>query len=160
MATDESQSPPPYQDTSIDLWKFFEERGAKLKESMFKVVTWIIGFAGAILAFAIKEGFEKGMKSVTNPRLLFGLGLIGFIVLVHAVIVIRDYGRHINRTFARADATRDGESSPKKIWDAGKLGEGQSLPPICKHFLSVVGIFALGFAILVFLGLCVATNVK
>lgn len=66
MTADESQSPQSDQDTSIDLWKFFEERGGKLKEAMFRVVTWIVGFAGAILAFAIKEGFEKGMKSVSQ----------------------------------------------------------------------------------------------
>lgn len=114
------ETPQPDSEASVDLWKFFEERGVKLKDSMFQVVTWILGFAGVVLGFAVKEGFETGLKRVAHPVLLVSLGFVGLVLLVHAVIVIRDYGRHINRTFARADAARYGESSPRNIWNAAR----------------------------------------
>jgi hypothetical protein len=49
-----SQVPETLDTPSIDLWKFFEERGAEQKESLFKLITWIIGFAAVVLCFAIK----------------------------------------------------------------------------------------------------------
>ena len=48
-----SQVPETLDTPSIDLWKFFEERGAEQKESLFKLITWIIGFAAVVLGFAI-----------------------------------------------------------------------------------------------------------
>ena len=152
--TTEIKVSQPDSTTSVDLWKFFEERGSKLKESMFQVVTWNLGLASAVLGFAVTKGFEEGLKSIAHPQVLVSMGLIGLALLVHAVIVVRDYGRHINRTFARADAARDGESSPRNIWNAARGAESQQLPPVCWHLLIVVGLFAAAFAIIVVLGLC------
>lgn len=72
--------------TEVDLWKFFEARASELKESMFKMVTWIIGFAAVLLGFAVKEGFEKGLASVAHPRLLMSVGVVGLVIVGHAVI--------------------------------------------------------------------------
>ena len=154
MASPQVQGGQTASNGSVDLWKFFEDRGSSLKESMFKVVTWIVGLAGAILAFAIKEGFGKGLAKVTEPGLVLSLGLIGLVVIVHAVVVIRDYGHHINRTFARADAARVGETVPQKIWEAGHGARRDALPPVCRHLLFVTALLGIGFALLVMRGLC------
>ena len=135
---------------SIDLWKFFEERGAEQRGSLFKLVTWIIGFAAVVLGYAIKEGFDSNLK-VSHPRLVFLLGVVGFVVVFHAILIVLDHGWHINQTLARAKAARDGvESTPRKIWDVGEIaGSKWSLPPICNQLLFVVGLFAAGFAALI-----------
>jgi hypothetical protein len=138
---------------STDLWKFFEQRGAEQKESLFKLVTWIVGFAAVVLGFAVKEAFEKGLEKIAHPRMLFILGCVGLAVVIHAFVIVRDHARHINRTFARADAARDGESAPLKIWQAGHQAEGESLPPICRQLLYVVGAFGLAFAAFIVLAL-------
>jgi hypothetical protein len=140
------QAPGSANATSIDLWKFLEKMGDEVKESLFKFVTWIIGFAAAILGFAIKEGFENGYGKVAHPLLVISVSLAGLLILVHATFIIFDHGRHINRTFGRADAARDGESSPQKIWDAGEReAQGKPIPSICRNLLIVVSLFALGF---------------
>jgi hypothetical protein len=54
-------------DASIDLWKFFEQRGAEQKESLFKLVTWIVGFAAVILGFTVKEGFQSKYETIAHP---------------------------------------------------------------------------------------------
>jgi len=153
MDTNKTEKTKVISDSSVDLWKFFEERGGKIKESMFKIVTWIVGFAAVVLGFAVKEGFEKGLTNITHPDMLVSLGLIGLLIVAYAALVIRDYGKHINRTFARADAARDGETSPKKIWDKGKTAENMKLPPVCFHYFIIVGFFAIGFVLLILLGL-------
>src|SRR6195256_3328031 len=91
-------------DASIDLWKFFEQRGAEQKESLFKLATWIVGFAAVVLGFAVKEAFEKGLEKVANPRMLLILVCVGLAVFIHAFVNTRDHARHTNRPFARADA--------------------------------------------------------
>jgi hypothetical protein len=121
---------------------------------MFKLVTWIVGFAAVVLGFAVKEGFGPGLEKIAHPRMLFILGCVGLAVIINAYVIVRDHGRHINRTFARADAARDGESAPLKIWQAGKNVEGDPLPPICRQLLYVVCAFGLVFLVLTFLGAC------
>ena len=112
----------------------------------------MVGFAAVILGYTIKEGFKSGLE-IAHPRLLIILSLVGIAVLTNALFIIRDHGRHINRTFARADAARNGESAPPKIWEAGQKAEGDPLPPICKQLLIVIGMFVLAFSILIIVGL-------
>ena len=145
---------------STDLWKFFEQRGAEQKESLFKLVTWIVGYAAVVLGFAVKEGFEKGLEKIAHPFMVSILGCVGLAVVVLAFFIVRDHGLHINRTFARADAARDGESAPVKIWQAGKEAEGESLPLICWQLLYVVGAFGLVFAAFIVLGLCALVSYR
>jgi hypothetical protein len=132
---------------TTDLWKFFEERGTQQKASMYQLVTWIIGFAAVVLGFAVKEGFE-GHFATAHPRVLCIFGGVGLVVLGLAFLIIRDHGKHINRTYGRADAARDGERALQKIWEAGKKAESDSLPRICKELLLVVGLFATAFVYL------------
>jgi len=76
---------------SVDLWKFFEERGAKLKESMSVLLpgssgsrscTWVCG----------KRGFDKGLIESHVPRMVISLAVSGLLLLTLRVIVLRDYG--------------------------------------------------------------------
>ena len=147
--------PPPASSTSIDLWKFFEDRGSKLKDSMFGVVTWIVGLASAVLGFAVKEGFATGsaLTSITHPVSVVGLSIAGLLIVRFADIAVRDYGEHINRTFNRANAARNGESSPRRIWDAGQEAVGKPLPLVCRPLRRVLGFFAAAFLLLLGLGL-------
>jgi hypothetical protein len=142
-----AQVSQPANPASTDLWKFFEERGANQKDSMFKLFTWIIGFAAVVLAFAFTEGFEKGFETVKHPWMLCMLSGVGLVVVLYAAVVVYDHGRHIDRTFARADAARGGKFDPQEIWQAGKNAEQWwRLPPICWELLFLIFAFAAAFA--------------
>jgi hypothetical protein len=145
-----SQVPEALDTARIDLWKFFEEKVVEQKASLFKLITWIIGFAAVVLGFAIKEGFDRNLK-VGHPRLVFLLGVVGFVVCFHAFLIVLDHGWHINRTLAHVKAAQDGESAPRKIWNAGDIVFEckWSVPAICNQLLFVVGLFAAGFAALI-----------
>jgi len=145
------ESPPT--PASTDLWKFFEEKGAQQRESMFKLATWIIGFTGVILGYTVSHGFEQGLEKLSHPRMVFVLGLAGFFVTRSTIWILRDHGQHINRTFARADAAREGASAPQTIWDQGKAAEGKPLPPICRQLLFVVHVFGAIFLACAIVGL-------
>lgn len=64
------------------------------------------------LGFAIKEGCYRNLKA-DHPRLVLLLGVVGFVVVLHAILIVLDHGWHINRTLARANKARDGESAPR-----------------------------------------------
>ena len=137
--------PPTSTPSSVELWKFFEERGSKLKESMFTTVSWVLGFSAAVLAFAVKEGFADGKATVANPIAMSFLVLAGILLLVHAYFVVKDYGEHINRTFNRADAARKGEIDPERVWRAGDKYKEQSTPQVCRYMMRTIGLFAAAF---------------
>ena len=44
-----TSSSQPTSKADLDLWKFFEDRGSKLKESLFNTVSWVLGFSAAVL---------------------------------------------------------------------------------------------------------------
>jgi hypothetical protein len=33
----------------LDLWKYFHDKAISVKGAMFSTITWIVGFAGALL---------------------------------------------------------------------------------------------------------------
>jgi hypothetical protein len=138
---------------SFELWRSLEERGDNLKESMFKVGTWILGFSAAVMGFAVKEGFVKGHLKVADPVFVIGLASAGLVILAYAALVLIYYGKHINRSFARADAALNGVTSPRQIWHAGETATGRALPAACWHLIIIVGIFAIGDIGLIYLAL-------
>jgi len=135
----------------VDLWKYFENRGAAVKNTMFNVVTWIVGFAAVILGFIVKETITFVGDSIVfdKPTTLLCLSVIGLLVIVYARIVINDFSDHINKNFDRADRARDTSKSLLEILDIKEKDPERStgLPNICKYVLRVVWIFGVLFLI-------------
>ena len=141
----------------VDLWKYFEGRGSEVKATMFKVVTWILGFAALILGYIIKEYSTINSNNETSAHLwgILFLGAIGIAIAYYAKIVINDFGDHINRNFDRADASREGNLSLDEIWEAGETSHifRKDLPAICKTLLHVSYGFLLAFVLSIILAI-------
>jgi len=133
----------------VELWKYFESRGASVKDTMFNVVTWIVGFAAVILGFIIKEtiSLETDSLVVSKPFTLFVLSAAGMLVVVYARVLIGDFGDHINRNFDRADRARDKSKSLLEILDIDQVDPNKTVvpPKICKYILRVVWAFGIVF---------------
>lgn len=137
---------------SIDLWRYFEERAAKLKDFVFRITTWILGFASVMVGLAVNHGFNKNLMEIDRPFLLIIAGVIGGVLVIYAAIVVNEYGDHLNRTFTRANEAREGESSPQKIWDAANACKGGKLPSFCRHLMMIIFFFAICFALFFIFG--------
>jgi hypothetical protein len=133
----------------VDLWKHFEKRGDKLKESMFLLVVWIFGIASALLSFAMQQGFkgDSGFTAVKNPKTVLTVSFAGLLVLIYAMVVIWVHGAHISRAFARAGKARSGKGTLDEIWKAGENAHG--LPILCWSLMLFVVFFAAAFIWLV-----------
>ena len=133
----------------VDLWKYFESRGQNLKTAMLSLITWLTGFAGAVLAFALKEGmnFKTPGPLHANAPLSGLLGLLGLGIVVYSHVIIYEYADHINRTFDRSDKVRSLDSSLDAI-----LGPWETHPPrmpaICRHARNVMRVFGTAFLLL------------
>jgi hypothetical protein len=69
---DKPASHPPHPEETpdyIDLWKYFEDRGYEVKQTMLRVITWIIGFATVALGYIMKEClvYRSGGLIIKNP---------------------------------------------------------------------------------------------
>jgi len=138
----------------VELWKYFESRGSNVKDTMFKVITWVVGFAAVILGFMLKETItlETDSLGVSKPSTLLVLSCVGFVVILYANILIRDFADHINRNFDRADRARDKTKSLLDILDIDQESQNTSvgLPDICKYVLGVIWVFGVVFLLGVF----------
>jgi hypothetical protein len=135
----------PTLPASIDLWKFFEDKAEQQKETTFKLVTWIVGFAGVLLGFTVTQGFEKGFEKIAHPIMVLVFGLVGFGFALITLLIVRDHGRHIRRTERRACAAQQGKSDPQDMKEADNDAKRDPLPWICCQLLAVIAVFGLAF---------------
>ena len=128
-----------------------------MKSTMFKVVTWILGFAALILGYIITEYSTLSSNNVTSAKLwsILFLGAIGIAIAYYSKIVICDFGDHINRNFDRADASRKGNLSLDEILEAGTTSHifRKNLPEICKTLLNVSYGFLFAFVLSIILAI-------
>lgn len=89
----------------LELWQYFQGRADTLKDSMFQTVTWVIGFAVALLGFCYGKfiEFENGEMVILGRWLGVGCCLVGLVLCGYAWILLREYGKHIQRNWDRAD---------------------------------------------------------
>jgi len=133
----------------LQLWQYFEGRGSSLKESFLHMMTWVLGFAGALVAFAADKtlNWKRGEPLVANHLTLFVVSAVGLALVTFAHRVIAEFGEHINRNFDRADRARDADASLDEILAYSERPEakGQQLPSICRNVRIIVLAFGAAF---------------
>lgn len=89
----------------LKLWMYFEGRADKVKEAMFKTLTWIIGFAAALLGFISHNlvEFDASKASVPLSRLVIVSAAAGLVICLYGWFMLSESGKHIARNWARAE---------------------------------------------------------
>jgi hypothetical protein len=135
----------------VELWKYFESRGSQVKETMIQVTTWILGFAGVILGFIVKETvtISGDRIAVTNPTAMMALSLVGLLVMGYAFVILWDFADHINQIFDRADRARATNRSLLQVLTLGvhERPSKSSVPKICRQIAWVLAALALFFVL-------------
>ena len=96
-------SEPQFQErrdtaSDLELWKHFAATGAADKNTMISSVSWLLGFAAALLGFIGKE--STGTESSQLIRLS---AFFGVVVSVVAAYISLLYGGYANKNWAKAD---------------------------------------------------------
>src|SRR5262245_37962814 len=92
------------RDEYLDLYKFFESRAETIKAGMFASVTWVLGFAAAVLGFAVSTfaDFEGGVVLVKHPQAGIVSSFAGIALCAYALFLVYDAAHHIGRNWDRA----------------------------------------------------------
>jgi hypothetical protein len=89
----------------LDLWKYFQEKATSVKGAMFQTITWIIGFAAALLAFGFAKvtDFDPSKAVIPLPWLMVGISIAGFFICSFAFLALNESAKHIKRNWDYAD---------------------------------------------------------
>jgi uncharacterized membrane protein len=93
------------RDEYIDLYKFFQSRADTIKASMFASVTWVVGFAAAVLGFVVATfvDFSTDTVTVKHPMAAIISSCAGVILCVYALFLLYDAANHIRGNWDRAN---------------------------------------------------------
>lgn len=88
----------------LELWKYFQERADKVKEAMFKTVTWTIGFAAAILGFTVARltDFDAKKAAIDLSSMVVVTSLAGLVICLYSWFAISESAKHIRGNWERA----------------------------------------------------------
>lgn len=139
------------KDDYIRLWEYFENRADMLKDRLWTIGTWLLGFNSAILAFIVGTKlivFDKTDFAIPNPSVVLILVLAGCALCFYARLLIKDYGDHIGRNWERANFLEERLPLIQEVIKKAETKENQagnkkdqSLPPVAR----ILHLFTLGY---------------
>ena len=88
----------------LDLYKFFQSRADELKSNMFANVTWVLGFAAAVLGFAVGKfvSFKSTGIEVVQVGVALASCVVGALLCFYAILLLRDAAAHIRGNWERS----------------------------------------------------------
>jgi hypothetical protein len=104
----------------LELWKWFTNDAAKIKERMWTMATFFYTLLGAILGFVGKllvSGESKNLiENVQQPNLVLVVALAGCVLSGYGIYMLWQYGNHIRSGWNRADYIRFRIEGLNEIW--------------------------------------------
>jgi hypothetical protein len=133
----------------LELWKYFEDRADNIKEAMFKTLTWIVGYAAALLGFIFLAltNFDRLQASVPLPSAITLAAAAGLVICLYSWFMLSESAKHIQRNWQRSAFCLKKVDGLTAIVSAGEM-ESQRTIKIWDQLRIIVVLFALGFGFL------------
>ena len=130
----------------LKLWMYFEDRADKVKEAMFKTLTWTIGYAAALQGFIFLTlvDFDSSKASVRLHWLVGAAAAAGIVICLYSLFALYESGKHLQRNWARAKRCEAKFKKLDYIISGAGQSEGHGLE-IWQQLYIIVGLFALAF---------------
>ena len=134
----------------LDLYKYFDEKASKVKGAMFSTITWIIGFAAALLGFMFSKLSESYPVQAALPRskVIVVLSIAGIILCAYAFFALRESAKHIQNNWRYADRCKKKIKALEEIVAPIKKTNNENQNSVMKIWNQlgiVVFLFACGF---------------
>jgi hypothetical protein len=91
------------EDNAFKAWEHFATTGGADKNTMTKVVSWLLAFSSAIIGYIVANPLNSNSLLFSKPVATHFLAGIGFVVSIAAGSVAFIYGRYARTNWARAD---------------------------------------------------------
>jgi hypothetical protein len=131
----------------VELYQFYQSRADDIKAALFASVTWIIGFAAAVLGFVIVTFLDltKEPLKIKFPWLAMLFCVVGCALCVYALLLLYDGANHIRANWKRADECEEHvKDLPRLAMGTVKRRTGK----VWQHMSVVVGGFLIIFVAL------------
>lgn len=110
------QNPKQY----VELWKWFTDDAAKIKDRMWTMATFFYTVLGALLGFVGKQLVSNNgdgfIENVQQPDLVLIVALTGCVLSGYGIFMLWQYGKHIRTGWNRADFIRFRIEGLSEIW--------------------------------------------
>jgi hypothetical protein len=149
-------------DSNVRLWRYFSDRADALNDKLWIQVTWLLGLAGALIAYMVDRDFitwsHEGQPLV-RPWPALVLGLVGSVLCLFGILLIWSTGEHIKRNWWRQGHFRDKVESLRSAFEQEKKAFGgkeienpnkkptSGVPPLCMRLLAIVAGFMIVFTL-------------
>jgi hypothetical protein len=138
----------------VDLWKYFEDKATSIKGAMFNTITWIIGFAGALLGFIFAKlsDFDLSKASISLPMLMICISVAGLLICLFAFFALGESAKHITNNWAYADNCSKKLKELSEIVTWNEEGKRYKVMTIWNQLRIVVLLFLLAFIVILGIG--------
>ena len=147
---------------TLDLWKYFEGKGEADKQRMITIVSWLLGFATAILGFTVAQNVKFDVSQelrfcVERPTQVGLLSVLGLLICLYCTFLVFEFGIHARGNWERAekfldemprlkDRLKPRAFEPKNINRV--FARARNMPPVFYRFLIVVGVTGIFYIVL------------
>lgn len=101
---------------NLNLWKWFTDDAAHIKDKMWTVAAFFYTLLGALLGFIMKYiSAGEGLK-ISEPLIMIAGAFIGCFLSGFVIYMLRKYGRHIRHVWNRASYMRYNIEGLSEIW--------------------------------------------
>jgi hypothetical protein len=118
----------------LDLWKFFSEDTAKIKDKLWTIASWL---------YALMSGLMAYMLDAEAGELRPVIGVVGIILSIYTCYMICQYGIHIRNGWNATNYLKTKIGGMEEIWHNSYDNEscityifGKRAEKIRKHFCS------------------------
>ncbi len=112
----------------LDLWKYYSDDTAKIKDKLWTIATWLYGLMGGLIGLTVKQLLDKGSGGHCS---LFPIVLIvGLSLSLFTCYMIFQYGMHIRSGWKITQHLASQINGLKAIIEQSnmKIDKGNGLP--------------------------------
>jgi hypothetical protein len=135
-------------DDYLKLWMYFQDRADNIKEAMFKTVTWIVGYAAALLGFIflILTNYDTAKAAVARSSVVGLAAVAGLVICLYSWFALSEAAKHIQSNWAQANRCGEKVDGLAAITHSGD-NKQQSTMKIWDQLRIIVALFGIGFLV-------------
>ncbi len=145
----------------LELWKYFQDKATSVKGAMFNIITWILGFAAAILGFIFVNLAKDKAKNptMTLEELILYASLSGGALCIYAFMALGESAKHIYNNWTFADNCKNEIEGLSEILSTDTKDTKKTIK-IWNQLRIIVGLFSASFLLILLYAICKILKLK
>ena len=146
-------TPPTHQD-QLDLWKYFSDDAAKVKEKLWTMASWLFTSLSVVLGY-VAQNLDGHGSAFKEPQIIIVVAGVGLVLSIYTCWMIYESGIHLRTAWNRTNHLRSQLPQVEDAWQAGRKKKdgdikeeySEDLPPFVIRLMVLGCLFALALLI-------------